>query len=75
MQSGGERLTEGRGIQQGVRTKTSSNRAVGHGRVVSSLTAVIIIDYENKVLIKEHMFPVCNSLRRGDVVLSFQTCS
>lgn len=66
--SGGERLTEGRGRQEGLRMRTSSNRAVGYGRVVSSLTAVIIIDYENKGLSQEHMLCVCNSPRRGDIV-------
>lgn len=68
--SGGERLTEGRERQEGVRMRTSSNRAVGYGRVVSSLTAVIIIDYENKGLSQEHLLCVCSSPRRGDIVLS-----
>lgn len=58
-QSGGERLTGGRGSQEGLRMRTSSNSALGYGRVVSSLTAVIIIDYENKWLSQEC---VCNSL-------------
>lgn len=69
-QSGGERLTEGRGRQVGVRVRTGPNRAVRYGRVVSSLTAVIIINYENKGLCHEHMLCVCNSLRKGAVVLS-----
>lgn len=40
---GGERLTEGRGGQDRVRRRTSSDRAVGCARAVCSLTAVIII--------------------------------
>lgn len=68
-QSGGERLTEGRGRQEGVKMRTSSNRAVAY-RVVSSLTAVIIIDYESKGLSQEHMLCVCNHLRKGVIVLS-----
>lgn len=58
MQSGGERLTEGRGRQEGARIRTSSNSAVGYGRVVPTLTAAIIIDYENKGLSQE-AYVVC----------------
>ena len=53
--SGGERLTGGRGRQEGVRVRTSSNSAVSYGTVASSLSAVVIIDYENKGLSLEHM--------------------
>lgn len=60
-QSGGERLTEGSGRQEGVRMRAGFNRAVGYGGVVSSLTAVITIDYENKGLSQEHMLCVHNS--------------
>lgn len=66
-QSGGERLTGGRGSQEGLRMRTSSNRALGYGRVVSILTAVIIIDYENKGLSQEHMLCVCNSLTKKGI--------
>lgn len=59
--SGGERLTEGSGRQEGVRLRAGFNRAVGYGGVVSSLTAVITIDYENKGLSQEHMLCVHNS--------------
>lgn len=49
--------------------RTSSNRAVGYGRVVSSLTAVIIIDYENKEFSQDRMLCVCSSLGRSETVL------
>lgn len=64
--SGEERLSEGRGRQEGVRMRTSSYTAVGYGRVISSLAAVII-DYENKGLSQEHMLCVCSSLSKGAV--------
>lgn len=66
----GERLTGGSRRQEGVRMRASANRAVGYGRVVSSLAAGInVIDYENKGLSQEHMLCVCSSVRRGDTVL------
>ena len=55
VQIGGERLTEGRGRQESVRMRTSSNRALGYGSVISGLTAVII-DYENNGF-RQHVFP------------------
>lgn len=45
-QRGGERLTGSTGRQEGVREHALA--AVGPERVVSFLTAVIIIAYENK---------------------------
>lgn len=64
VQSGGERLTEGRGRQECVRMRTSTNRAVGYGSVISGLTAVvIIIDYENKEF-RQHVLCVCSKLTK-----------
>lgn len=60
---GGGRLTEGRGRREGAEMRISSNRAEGYGGV-SSLTAVIVIDYENKGLSQEHMLCLPQSEER-----------